>query len=349
LNGIVTSWNSGATAIFGYTASEIVGKSITTIIPPELHHDEQRILQTIERGERIDHFETTRITKSGEPISVSLTISPLRDETGKIVGAAKILRDITRQKMAEKQLHQAERLAAVGRLATTVAHEINNPLEAVTNLVFLAKQTAVPEDAREYLRIADEELMRIAYITRQTLGFFRESKGATPVRLGNLLDSAIPVASRSRNKGIEICPEVRQDPEIHAIPGEVRQLMVNLLSNSIDAVNLNGQVRVRVSAGKDWSRGARSGARFVVADSGCGIPAKARSKLFKPFFTTKSDVGTGLGLWICKTIVDKHGGSIRVKSSTAPGKSGTVFSVFLPTMPPETIREDQRRSIAAAS
>jgi signal transduction histidine kinase len=224
----------------------------------------------------------------------------------------------------------------VGRLATTVAHEINNPLEAVTNLVYLAKQSAVKEEVRDYLRIADEELNRIAYITRQTLGFFRETKGTTSVKLGDLLDSAVSVASKYRNKGIDICREIKQDPEISAIPGEVRQLMVNLLSNSIDAVNSNGQVRVRVSAG---SRGESRGVRLVVADSGCGIPEKGRSNLFQPFFTTKKDVGTGLGLWVCKNIVDKHGGSIRVKSCTSKERSGTVISVFLPSMPPETISE----------
>jgi len=336
LNGIVTSWNPAAAALFGYSAQEIIGKSITTIIPPELHHDEQRILQTIARGERIDHFETIRVTKSGEPLSVSLTISPLQNEAGKVIGAAKILRDVTSQKLAERALHQSERLACVGRLATTVAHEINNPLEAVTNLVYLAKQSAVKEEVRDYLRIADEELNRIAYITRQTLGFFRETKGTTSVKLGDLLDSAVSVASKYRNKGIDICREIKQDPEISAIPGEVRQLMVNLLSNSIDAVNSNGQVRVRVSAG---SRGESRGVRLVVADSGCGIPEKGRSNLFQPFFTTKKDVGTGLGLWVCKNIVDKHGGSIRVKSCTSKERSGTVISVFLPSMPPETISE----------
>jgi PAS domain S-box-containing protein len=345
LNGIITSWNSAAAMLFGYTAAEIIGKSITTLIPPELHHDEQRILATIARGDRIEHFETIRVTKGGERLSVSLTISPLRDETGKIIGAAKILRDITQQKMAEKALHQSERLACVGRLATTVAHEINNPLEAVTNLVYLAKQTSIQDEVRGYLQIADEELNRIAYITRQTLGFFRETKGATPVRLGKLLDSAILVASKTRNKGIKICPEVRHDPEICAIPGEVRQLIINLLSNSIDAVDSDGHVRVRISDRMD-SRGDSRGVKLVIADSGCGIPSKGLSNIFQPFFTTKTDVGVGLGLWVCKNIVDKHGGSIRVKSCTTPGKSGTVFTVFLPLLPPATISENQAASAA---
>jgi len=347
LNGIVTSWNPAAEAILGYTAQEIIGRSILSVIPPELQHDEQKILATIAQGETIDHFETTRLTKKGERLCVSLTISPLRDEAGRIIGASKILRDITRQKKAEKALHQSERLASVGRLATTVAHEINNPLEAITNLVFLAQKVAVREDVQEYLRAADEELQRVAYITRQTLGFYRETRGATAVKLGKLLDRAISVASRIRNKRVKICPEVRQDPEIHAVPGEMHQLMANLLSNSFDAVSENGKIRVRVSAARHWS-GAKHGVRLVVADSGAGIPAELRSNLFEPFFTTKEDIGTGLGLWVCKRIVEKHGGSIRVKSCTAEGRSGTVFSVFLPARPEESQGEEGSRSRMAS-
>jgi PAS domain S-box-containing protein len=344
LKGIVTSWNPAAERTFGYSTPEIVGQSITRIIPQELQHDEQRILATIARGERIDHFETIRITKHGERLEVSLTISPVHDEAGRIIGAATILRDITHQKKAERALHQSEKLASVGRLAATVAHEINNPLEAVTNLVYLAKESAVKSDVRDHLRMADEELQRIAYITRQTLGFYRETKGTSAIRLGELLDSAITVASRTRNKGIEVHRDVKHDPEIYAVPGEIRQLMANLLSNSFDAVDANGRIRIRISAATTLDGEKRQGVRLVVADSGCGIPMNLRSNLFEPFFSTKTDVGTGLGLWICKNIVEKHGGSIRVKSSTIPGRSWTMFSVFLPILTEEQVKD--RQSVA---
>jgi signal transduction histidine kinase len=274
------------------------------------------------------------VKKSGERLSVSLTISPLRDDTGTVIGAAKIVRDITRRKLTERALHQSETLASVGRLASTMAHEINNPLEAVTNLIYLARKETAQEDVRDYLRTADEELNRIAYITRQTLSLFVETKAVAKVKLGDLMDTAISVASRTRNKGIVVCPEVRQDPEICAVPGEIRQLIAHLLSNSFDAVDANGHVRVRLSAAKDWTTG-NHGVRLVVADSGCGIPASVRSSLFEPFVTTKTDVGAGLGLWACKKIVDKHCGLIHVKSSTVPGRCGTVFSIFLPSVPEE--------------
>ncbi len=332
LNGIVTSWNPAAERIFGYTADEMIGRSITTIIPPELHDDERRILATIARGERIEHFETVRLTKSGEPVEVSLTISPVKDETGRILGAAKIARDITQRKRTERALRTSERLASVGRLAATMAHEINNPLEAVMNLVYLAKNAALREDVRGYLARAEEELERISHITKQTLGFYRETTGATTVSVGAMVDPLIAVfSSRARNKAIEICPEIRQDPQIHAVPGEIRQLLANLVSNSIDAVDSGGRIRIRLSAARTWNAQPTSGLRLTVADSGPGIPAAVRSRLFEPFFTTKKNVGTGLGLWVCKSIVEKHEGSIRVRSSTAPGNTWTVFSVFLPS------------------
>jgi PAS domain S-box-containing protein len=340
LNGIVTSWNRAAERIFGYTAEEMIGRSIITIIPPELHSDESRILQTIASGKRIDHFETVRVTKSGERLEVSLTISPVKDERGRIVGAAKIARDITQQKKAERALRTSERIASVGRLAATIAHEINNPLEAVTNLVYLAKETANPNEAREYLAMAEEELGRISHLTKQTLGFYRESKEATRIRIGPLLNPLIGIfAGRAKNKTVEIRSEIIADPEIYAVAGEMRQLITNLLNNSIDAVRSGGRIRVRVSAAQDWSTG-RPGVRLTIADTGTGISPAVRSRLFEPFFTTKNDVGTGLGLWVCKGIVDRHLGSIQVKSSSDPENSWTVFSVFLPSDKQEPVAED---------
>ena len=331
LRGIVTSWNPAAEKIFGYTAAEMIGKPILTLIPPELHSDEDRILATIARGERIEHFETVRLRKDGQRIEVSLTVSPVKDESGRIVGAAKIARDITERKRAERAVRTSERLASVGRLATTIAHEINNPLEAITNLIYLAKNAAVRDDVRQYLTIAEEELERVAHLTKQTLGFYRDTRGRGPVRVGALVLSLLPVfASRLRNKGIELRPEITDDMEVEAVAGELRQLVANLLSNSIDAVSEEGRITIRVSAAREWNGEQRSGVRLTVADNGSGIPLAARRRLFEPFFTTKQDVGTGLGLWVCKTIVEKHRGGIRVRTRTAPGRSGTAFSIFLP-------------------
>ncbi len=330
LNGTVTSWNPAAEALFGYSAQEMIGRSIATIIPPELQHDERTILTAIGRGETIDHFDTVRVTKSGERIQVSVTVSPIRDEAGSVVGAAKIARDITRQKQAEQALHTTERLAAVGRLAATVAHEINNPLAAVTNLVYLSRQQAVGGEIREFLASAEEELDRIAHLTKQTLGFYRESKTPILITLGSVVESTISVfAPRTRNKGVTIRLEIKQDPEICAGPSELRQLVGNLLSNSIDATESGGQIRIRISAVSKSGLFSK-GVRLTVADSGSGVPDEVRSRIFEPFFTTKRDVGTGLGLWICKGIVERYSGFMKIRSSTIPGRSGTIISVVLP-------------------
>ena len=334
LNGIVTSWNRAAEQMFGFTAAEMIGQAILKIIPPELHEDETRILQTIARGEKIDHFETVRMRKDGERIDVSLTVSPLRNQAGVIVGAAKIARDITQRRKSERALHTAERLASVGRLAATVAHEINNPLEALTNLIYLARHAKTQEASEKFLAGAEEELDRISHLTKQTLGFYRETKGASTVRVGSLVTSLLWVfSSRLRNRRISILPEINVDPEISAVPGELRQLVANLISNSIDAAHEGGMISIRVERAKDWTAKRREGVRLTVGDDGSGIPPETRAKLFEPFFTTKKDVGTGLGLWVCKSIVEKHDGTIRVKSSSKPGKSWTVFSIFLPLNP----------------
>ena len=331
LNGIVTSWNAAAEKMFGYTAEEMIGRSILTIIPRELYDDENRILSTITRGERIEHFETERVRKNGTRVEVSLTVSPVRDQSGKIIGAAKIARDVTATKKAERDMRTAERLASVGRLAATVAHEINNPLEAITNLVYLAKVSDSQSTANRYLTAAEEELDRIFHISKQTLGFYRDVKGSMPVRLSAMVSSLLSVfSSRTRNKNIQVLPEIKDDIEINAVPGEIRQVIANLLSNSIDAVAMGGQIRIRVAAASERSGGRSQGVRLTVADNGTGITPELRSHLFEPFVTSNKDVGTGLGLWISKNIVEAHGGKIRVKSSTKPGASWTVFSVFLP-------------------
>lgn len=331
LNGIVTSWNPAAERIFGFTEQEMIGRPITTIIPPELRDDEARILATIQRGERIEHFETVRTNKNGEPVEVSLSISPVKDETGRIVGAAKIARDITQQKRTEQMLLATERLAAVGRLTATVAHEINNPLEAVTNLIYLAKMASPPGEARTFLSAAEVQLATVAHLTRQTLSFYRETTSTRAVGPGEIVSDLLSVfASRARNKGIEIRQRILSDAAINAVPGEVRQVIANLISNAIDAIPGPGRIEIRVTAARDGKSKPVRGVRITVADTGVGIPAAARSHVFEPFFTTKRDAGTGLGLWVCKSIADKHRGAIRLRSNTTPGKSWTAVSVFFP-------------------
>lgn len=331
LEGQITNWNAAAARLFGYASDEIMGKSVLLIVPPELHDEELEIFRKLRAGERINRQETQRLTKDGRKLDVSLTISPIRDGAGDVIGASSIIRDITARKQEEERLRIAEKLATAGRFAATIAHEINNPLAAVTNLVYLAKTSTASEPARTFLAQAEQELARVAHLAKQTLGFYRETSGASWITIGSLLPSLLAVfSSKTRNRGIQITSEVRQDPSVFVMPGEIRQVLANVLSNSIDVVQGGGRIRIRISKTSARS-GGTAGVLITIADTGCGVPPAIRSKLFEPFFTTKRDVGTGLGLWVCKNIVEKHGGTIRLKSSVQPGRSWTAFSIFLPS------------------
>jgi PAS domain S-box-containing protein len=333
LNGFITSWNRSAEKLFGYTAEEIVGKHITTIIPPELHHDEDMILSKIRRGEKIDHFETIRLHKNGERIEVSLTISPVKDEDGHVIGAAKIVRNITEANKIGRALRTTEKLAAAGRMAATVAHEINNPLEAVTNLVYLAKRDlSNTERVTGYLELASRELDRVAHITRQTLGFYRDTSSPVTLNVAQTLDDLLLLyEKRFESRRIKVMKQYDKDLEITALAGEIRQAFSNLITNAIDAMPEGGTLVLRVAKSHDWSNLHVHGVRITVLDTGSGIEPKHRKNVFQPFFTTTSDVGTGLGLWITRGIVEKHHGSIQMKSRTGQNGHGTAFSIFLPT------------------
>ena len=330
LDGIVTSWNKAAERILEYRAEEMIGRSITTIIPPDLLSDEPIILGKIRRGEQIKHFETVRMNKSGQRLDVSLTISPIRDREGRIVGAAKILRDVTEQKKMEAALRTTERLAAVGRLAATISHEINNPLESVMNLVYLAE--IHPEASpiiKQYLALGQQELNRAIHISRQTLGFYRSTSTAAWVDVADSVEAVLGIYNlKFRYKGLKIRREIQPELRIKIEAGELKQIMSNLISNACDACLDNCEILIRVHAAAIGKQ-RTPGVRFTVADTGVGIQDDVKSKIFAPFFTTKEVVGTGLGLWITKSLVEKRGGSIFVRSRTdAP--SGTVMSFTLP-------------------
>jgi PAS domain S-box-containing protein len=332
LNGFVTSWNRSAEKLFGYKAEEIIGKHITLIIPPELHHDEDMILSKIRRGEKIDHFETIRLHKNGERVEVSLTISPIKDDDGHVIGAAKIVRNITETNKIERALRVTEKLAAAGRMAATVAHEINNPLEAVTNLVYLAKRDLSNHDrVAGYLELASRELDRVAHITRQTLGFYRDTSSPVRFNVAEMLDDLLLLyEKRFESRGIKLQKKYGNDLEITALAGEIRQAFSNVITNAIDAMPEGGTLALRATKSLDWSNSQHHGVRITFLDTGTGIEVKHRKNIFQPFFTTKIDVGTGLGLWITRGILEKHRGSIRMKSRTGHGH-GTAFSIFLPT------------------
>jgi PAS domain S-box-containing protein len=343
LNGIIQSWNEAATRIFGYTAEETIGRPVTILMPAERKNEEPDILDRIRHGERVEHYETVRQRKDGTLVDISLTISPVRDRHGDIIGASKIARDISRRKQAEEALRRTEKLAATGRLAATMAHEINNPLESITNLLYLVQKESMSPVARQHLELVEQEIDRVVHVAKQTLGFYRDSAGKDWVNISQVVSDVLEIYGyKFRSRDVKVQSELDDSAKVFTAAGEFRQVFSNLFINAVDALpKYGGRVRVRVRKTRDWADQARRGVRVTLGDTGSGIGAEQMAKIFEPFYTTKQEVGTGLGLWLSKNIVEKHGGKICLRSRVQPGKSGTVFTVFWPeaTDIPEAIKD----------
>jgi len=333
LNGIVQTWNEGAHRMFGYGGEEMIGQPILRLIPQDLQYEEEEILQRLRRGDRIDHYETTRRRKNGETLEVSVTISPIRDESGRVIGASKIARDISDRKRIERLLVQSEKLAATGRMAAAIAHEINNPLESLMNLVFLARQnSASGSKAYRYLMTAEEELERVSHIARQTLGYYRDTGSPVEVHLHDLIQNVLTVYnSRLISSGISLDTRFDDLQKITVSKGEMLQVLSNVITNAVDAMPPGGVLGIHT---RKIMSASRDGIQIVVRDNGTGIAQENLPRVFEPFFTTKGDLGTGIGLWVAKQLVDTRGGQISIASSTEQGKSGTTVTIFIPFVLP---------------
>jgi PAS domain S-box-containing protein len=329
LDGNITSWNAAAERMLEYSADEIIGQSVLKLIPQELHHQEPFFLQKLKSGERIDHFETQRVTKTGKLLEVSLTISPIRDDRGQIIGASKIMRDISQRKAMERSLMQAEKIVATGRMAATVAHEINNPLESIVNLLYLARTSkSMDKKVREYLELAEREIGRVSHIAKQTLGYYRDTTSAKKLCLHDTVEDVLAVyQSKLQSNNITVERDFHEIGLIWVREGEVTQIISNLVANAIDAMPTGGLLRVVVS---ETSRNDKEGILLAIHDNGVGVELNYLSKVFEPFFTTKEELGNGLGLWVVKQFVDGMGGTIDVESRSALKDKGTTFSIFIP-------------------
>lgn len=328
LDGTVLTWNRAAQGMYGYKPEEIIGKNVSVLALPERAKEIEGILQRLRRGERIAHFETERVIKDGRRIDVSLSISPVFDEEGQVSQAATIARDISDRKKAEAALRRAEKLATAGELGATIAHEMNNPLAAVTNLAYLIRRNkSLDEKARQQLGLLEQELTRMAHMTRRTLGFYRDTSSPVPADMRQIMDEVLEIYARKiESRAIKVQKGYQVHGEVTVFPGEIRKVFSNLIANAIDAIKRQGTIMVRVRNSHSWNSCEHLGVRITVADSGTGIKPEDRRKIFEPFYTTKKETGTGLGLWLSKDIVQKHGGSILVRSKP----NGTVFSVFIP-------------------
>lgn len=341
LDGVLASWNRGAEVVFGYAAEEVLGKSSALLYPEELKDQQTALLERIARGESVEHFPTDRVRKEGKRVRVSATISPIRDAHGRVVGAATIARDITRQQLLEEQLRQAQKMEAIGQLAGGVAHDFNNVLAVIQMQVelcrmdgqFLGGQAACLDEI-------ETAANRAANLTRQLLLFSRRQR--LERRELDLSDSIAGMTKMLRRVlGEDIQIHFRYAPQplyIHADASMMDQIVMNLTLNSRDAMPEGGQLVIETAAVEFdelaalQSAQARPGSfvRLMVRDTGCGIRREILPRIFEPFFTTK-DVGkgTGLGLATVFSIVQQHEGWIHVVSE--PGR-GTTFNIYLPRL-----------------
>jgi PAS domain S-box-containing protein len=326
LNGLLLFWNSGAEALYGWRREEVLGKPIHNILKTRFPADAIDIEPALALTGTWEG-NLTQLTRDGQELVVACRLA-LKAEGGAIL---EINRDITAQLRAEDALRKAERLAAMGRVAGIIAHEINNPLEAITNTFFLLRDhPSLDEEARYYAQMGEEEILRLSHITRQTLGFYRESKHPVEVSVPQLLDDILELQSRRLEfNNIILQRQYRSRGTVQGFPVELKQVFLNLIGNAVQAMPDGGRLRLHVyESSRSYNK--RAGIWLSICDTGIGIESEHAKHLFEPFFTTKSAKGTGLGLWISKGIVQKYGGSIRFKSLRLSGRNITCFQVFLP-------------------
>ena len=335
--GHVTFLNSMAEKLMGIPLSIARGKYIEDVFPifneTSLKPVDNPVKKVMEKGFIIGLANHPVLQNTdGTYIPIEDSAAPIRDGRGRIVGVVMVFRDATTERKSQEVLRKTEKLAAAARLAATVAHEINNPLEAIGNLIYISKGTeGLPESAFTNLSLAEEELSRVSHITRQTLGFYRESKLPNEVDLPTLVESVLNIYSNKfRTKNITLLRDFHDCPPIQALAGELKQAVANLISNAADAVPHAGTICVRINCHEDATTHI---VKIIVEDDGPGIAPEHRDHIFEPFFTTKKDVGTGLGLWVTKEIIERHSGTVEVRSMNGTGPSGTAFSITLPVRP----------------
>jgi PAS domain S-box-containing protein len=335
--GKIVFMNDVAQKLTGWPLAEAKEKDLDTVfhIVQETTRTRQEspVAKVIRQGQVVGLADSTLlIRRDGAELLIEDSGAPIRNREGRIQGVVLVFHDVSERRKMEKVLRDSERLATTGRLAATIAHEIHNPLDLVGNLLYLIQTGTKEEDTRQYIAAASEELERLAKMTQQMLTFQRDSAKPVTVHLGEVLDSVLALYHRKiESSSIKIDKDIQLPDSIVAQPGELRQVFANLVGNAIEAVRReDGRIRLRVHASRDW-RDERRGLRVLIADNGSGITAALQKQIFEPFLTTKGESGTGLGLWIATGIVGKYRGTVRVRSSTREGRSGSCFSVFFPS------------------
>jgi PAS domain S-box-containing protein len=346
--GKVDFMNGVAEDLTGWNEAEAKGKSLNHVF--QIFNEDTRAIveNPVDKVRRLGTVvglanHTFLVARNGTEVCIDDSGAPIHDSDGQMIGVVLVFRDITERRMSEEALMRAEKLAAAGRLAATVAHEVNNPLEALTNLIYIAQHSQDFREIRQLLKQADSEVGRIAHITRQALGFYRETSTAAYFKPAAIVREVTDFyTARAITLGVTFIVNAKTEREVLGSAGELRQILSNLLANSLDACAKGATIRVQANPAIDPRNPARPGVRITIADTGLGIPPEHLESIFEPFFTTKKDTGTGLGLWVSRELVAKHGGSLRVRSRVSEPLCGTVFSIFLPeqgsmqTIPPIT-------------
>jgi len=320
----------------GLPLSRHLGRTLSEVLSlPVAQQLENTILSVFEHDEPVRDREITGPPDAANRASSWITSAyPVHTNQQQVRWVGLIVMDASDRKRSEEALRKTEKLAATGRLAASIAHEINNPLEAITNLLYLLGNHAdLQEPASSYVVMAQHEVRRISEITQQTLRFYRQSTLPARTNLSELLDSVLSLyQSRLRNLGIQVEKKYDAGTDLFCFAGELRQVFANLIGNAIDAMPAGGKLVLRARRSRDWRNPDRLGVRFQVADTGSGMPPEVRKRIFEPFFTTKEVTGTGLGLWVSSEIIAKHHGTVRVRShAQKPGHpSGTIFELFFP-------------------
>lgn len=274
---------------------------------------------------------TVLMRRDGSQCAIDDSAAPIRDASGETIGIVLVFRDSTDRRSSQTALMRAEKLAAAGKLAASIAHEVNNPLEGITNMLFLASESTDPAEVRQWLSQAQAEVKRLSHITRRTLGFYRESTQPIAYRPSDVVEEILSFyIPEAMSKKVELQSQIRTRQQTYGVPGELRQVLSNLIANSLDAMPTGGIVRLTVRDATDLLDSNRPGLRITVVDTGSGIPPEVLDHVFDPFFTTKVETGTGLGLWVSKELVEKEGGRLRVRSSIKGPLTGTAFSIFVP-------------------
>ena len=331
LDGHFQDTNPAYREIVGRTHIELQEESILSITHNDDRENCRCHLDKLLSGETPSFvLEKRYLRPDGNSVWVRNSFSLLKDADGHPCHIILICNDITERRRAERLLVEQEKLAVVGQLATSIAHEINNPLEAVLNLLYLIKTSESPDEMHAFATQAEEEIQRAAQIASNTLKFHKQPTRPASTNMVHLVESVL-VLFKGKLAAATVAVEVepRGNIELICFAGEIRQVLANLIGNALDAMPSGGRLRVRVRAATDWRRD-ESGVRVTVADTGSGMSLETRRRIYDPFFTTKGTSGTGLGLWVTAGILARHRGSVHVRSKTTPGASGTTFTLIFP-------------------